>query len=321
VDYIKLFKNKSIMHVSDSDLDGISCRLIAEYFIKPVAKNYIPYNTMDRTLPDFSFDVAKECDYIIFTDITPPNLEFYEKIEGKKKVIIFDHHQSGKDILGYLSNYIYDLNRSGNKIFFDELVKGKRRKLCIDQYITLADTYDLYKTDSENWEDAKNLNNVLYGYVNWKAYKYETDTERHRKFCEVQLNKFDKFNKFFFNEYEKYIIHNSLRKENQAYEEAKKNLQFRVDNEGYKYIYTECTSKISLIAYRLLKNYGEKIDYIVLYSTWDKDNLSLSLRSINFDTTYITKKWGGGGHKNASGMVFESQQKLNEFREGKFHLI
>jgi len=322
VDFIKQFEGKSVFHASDSDLDGVSCRLLAEYFIKPISSNYVPYNSSDRSFVEFPFEEAIEYDIVLFTDIAPPSQEFIDKLNEHSKVIIVDHHQSHRDDLGDIDNYYFSLDFCATKSFYNLLTKGKRRKLSLDMYTDLVNIYDLYITDSEDWQSAKNLHNTMYGYVDWRFINSQSDTERYEKFIDIQLMKIDQYDKFFFTAYEKRIIAKSAIKEANMYKQAKKHLQFRVDGEGNNYAYTEFSSKISLVAHKLMQEYKGEIEYIVIFSLFRKSDMKFSLRSPeDFDTKYITEKWGGGGHKSASGMSFTDPEIFQKFREGKIHLI
>lgn len=328
MNFFELFKDKKLYHVSHSDLDGISARLIGEYFLKPICKEYIPLNTnFDKQLiKDFDFEISNTCDYILFTDIHPPDLEFYEKI-GKEKVFIFDHHETGKDIFGDINQYYFDLNKCGTKIFYDCLLKNRRRKPIFDEYIELVDTWDMWKINSDLWNKAKHLQYVVYGYVNWRMYDFQTDTERHTNFVISHLRKLEKADKFFFTKTELDTIEKSLIKEENQYKKAKKNLQMRTDNEGNNYIYSNIDSKISLVALRLFNEYNDKIKYLVLYSDFNyKKNKthSLSLRSQgDFSVRKLAELHGGGGHLNASGIEFSEDKEdfALSFIEGKTHLI
>jgi len=322
VDYFKEFENKSILHISDSDLDGVSSRIVGEWYLKPYSKIYTPLNTGERQFTDFDFSLAEQYDIIIFTDIAPPSIEFIEKL-GKEKVFIFDHHQTSRDVLGDLDRYVFSLDMCGAKLFYTELLKGRsRRKAIIDRYIELTNIYDMWKIESDDWNSAKYLNYILYGYVNWNFAHIQKDTEKYEKFINIQLSKFVQYDNFFFTNYEKRLIEKALQREEQAYLNSKKKLQFRIDNEGNTYAYTECSTKVSITASKLLNELNDKIVYIAILNTFDKNDLKVSLRSLgNFDTTYITEKWSGGGHKNASAFKFQNNEDLENFRSGKIHLI
>lgn len=315
------YKDKSIYHVTDSDLDGVVCRLVAETIIAPVSKHYIPLNTSDRKMGEFRMDLAKTADLIIFTD-TVPTKEIYEMlIKREKTVFLYDHHITGKQDLGDLPNYFFDVSKCGSRIFFEELTKGKRVNRTLAQIVELTDTYDMWRTDSLLWEKAKDLSNVLFSYVNWKMIDIETDTQRYSEFLRVHHEKVRENKSFSFTYYEQINALKAREKEEEAYRKAKKSIQFRTDNSGNNYAYVEMPSKLSFVCNRLLLEFKTQIKYIVAHSTFRKGETKISIRcKEGFDTSPIAERWGGGGHKQASGVELQADV-FTQFKEGKIHLI
>jgi oligoribonuclease NrnB/cAMP/cGMP phosphodiesterase (DHH superfamily) len=318
------FKDRLVYHVSDADLDGISARILAEYFIQPIAKCYIPYNTYDRSLPDFDWKLAEEADYIIFTDLNPPVEMYTTLIEKKYEILIFDHHMTSRDILPETNFFYWDEERCGTKIFYDYLRKGLRVKPILQQYVDLVDTYDRFLTEDSLWSKAKSLHNVLFEYIDWSK-SWLTDTEKHRNFILNTLYKFNQLNNFCFTKTEEAYIQNANNKELKNYKQAQKSLQLRTDNEGNNYAYIECMSKLSFIAHRLLGELDKKIEYLVAHSTFKVDGeegLKVSIRSRNgYDCAKLAEKWEGGGHQGAAGMEFQDLNEFRKFQLGLIHLI
>jgi oligoribonuclease NrnB/cAMP/cGMP phosphodiesterase (DHH superfamily) len=271
----------------------------------------------DISLPD---NIFKEADYILYTDISPTK-ELHNKYSNK--TFIFDHHISSKYTLGELDNYYFELDKCGAEIFFYELTKYIKVKPIVNQFIELVSTLDLWQENSPLWKDARNLHNVLFGTVNWFDKKLDDNT-RYIPFMNKILDKFIYADSWFLTATEKSIASDGETKEQNALSEGKKSLQVRKDSEENLYIYFECVSKISFVANMLLKEYGDRIKYCVGYSTFDKNKKSVSLRSVgNFDCSHIAKMYGGGGHKNASGIDFtkNNEELFNKFRNGEVHLI
>lgn len=326
---LDLFKGKYIYHVSDGDLDGISARIIAEYFLYPVVKAYIPLNTYDRALEEFNYDLAEEADYIIFTDIHPP-IDLYNKLLNNQnqnqneiygKVLIFDHHITSKDILPESDNFYWDDSQCGAKLFYNYISKGIRVKPILPEFINMVDTYDRYITKSELWKDAKNLHNIMFEYIDWSK-KYITDTDKHLRFIRNTLYKLHNFPEWYFTKAEYQYIENANKKELKNYKQAQKSLEIRKDNEGNSYVFMTCTSKVSFVAYRIMEELGDKIDYLVAFSDYIKASLKLSIRSKNgFDCAKLAEKWGGGGHQPASAFHFEKEEDMKNFQNNMMHLI
>ena len=315
---LKRLKDKNIYMVSDSDLDGVSGTTVFEYYVRPIAENIIFYNTGDRTFPDFNWDFVESADIVVFCDIAPPDIEFVERIQSTCELFIFDHHISSRINLGDFEGYTFDDTMCGAKILLQALCPG-RKKRSMTQFVELVNTYDTWQTENPLFKDARNLHNVLYGYVNWARANTQTDYEKYLRFITMQLLKLHKYKNFFLTETEKGIAANAVQKEKKNYAQAKKTLSFRTDNSNNTYAYFSCASKLSWVCHLLLLE-NPQLDYIVSHSTYKK-NTKLSLRSKGFDTTTITTKWGGGGHTQASGVELKEQKDFDAFVANKKHLV
>jgi len=326
VDLLEQLEGKKIYGVFDSDLDGVSSRTIAEYYLNPIASVYY-LNTFDREMSEFEMEYADLCDIILFTDITP-TLDLYNTlVEKGKEVIIFDHHLTGRDTLGERDNYYFDESRCGCKIFYDELTKGIRKNRVIEKFVYLVNIYDLYNTDSEDWSSAKGLHNTMYGYVDWRKANYQTDTEKYLNFIVNQLKKFRLAKSFYFTSFEEEKMQKALKREQTCYEEARRSLRIRTDNEGNNYGWMTCSSKLSPVSNRLLNDLGDKVKYVVCHATYKEkdqiaeDKLKISLRcGTDFDIRFIAEKHSGGGHPQASG-AYLTYQEFKDLKEGRIHLI
>ncbi len=320
-EFLKFIENKVVGHITDSDLDGVSCRLIAEWFIQPKCKQYIPLNTADRNMDEVPSNFYDNLDVVIFSDIAPPSLEYYQNIKSKNiEVFIFDHHETSKQNLGDLPNYTYSIENCGTKILYDFLTEGRRKQKIIQDYVTLVNTYDTWQLENKLYKHAKDLHNTLMGMIQW--FGGGSETQKREKFLKKQYEKFKnrQTGNFYFDLQEQIIQKKALEKEEKNYKEAKKNLQKRVDGAGNNYLFTECVSKVSFIATRLLNEYKDYA-YIAIRATFVKNAYKFSLRSANgFAVNTITEKFGGGGHKAAAGMELTEEQYL-QFKSGKIHLL
>ena len=68
---LEYFKDKKIYFFGDNDLDGISSRVIAQYYIQPIVKELFITCDNDRQMTNFNMKYAEQSDIIIFTDIAP----------------------------------------------------------------------------------------------------------------------------------------------------------------------------------------------------------------------------------------------------------
>lgn len=319
MDLLSRFKNKTIYSVHDSDLDGVTSRIVFMHLIDPIAK-VVYLNTAQRDMSEVDISTMLSAEIVCFTDIAP-NPELVKVLqENNKEFYIFDHHETSRSLLGELPNYFYYDDRCGAKILFDLLTEGKRQNRTLKQLVQLTNTYDLFEMDSLLWLDAKNLHNCMYSYVDWRFARNVPDTLKYIDFIRVQLEKIKENKKFYFTLYEQSGIQKANEKENQQYKVAIKNLNFRTDSLGIPYAYTECVSKVSFISNRILKEMEEKLDYIVIRGTFDKTSIKVSLRSNKIDVSKIAEKFGGGGHPSASGLVFATEEDFHNFKAGNTHL-
>lgn len=322
---LESFKDKNVLQISHQDLDGIGSIIIGKYYIEPIVKEFNLFSGDYTDIESFDLDLVNEIDVICFTDITPTVNLYNILIKMNKIVKVFDHHQSAYTTLMNIipkEDYYYSTEKCGTKIFFDELTRGIRASKCVWQFVELCNTYDLWMESSALWKDGKALHNILWGSMDWGS---TNNLIKYDKFIQNQMEKFQKGKNYYFTQYEDRLAKSALEKEKENLLFAKKNIQFRKDNEGNEYAYFECTSKISIIANLLLKEYP-KLDYICAHSTY-KDKLgifepSLSLRSLGgTDVSIIASLYDSGGHKQAAGISFKDYDLFLKFRNGECHLI
>lgn len=321
-------KDKKIYFFSDTDLDGVSARAIAEYYIKPIAKRFYVTNSAERDMKDFNYEYMKLSDIILFTDIAPTPKLLEEMYNLNKIVIICDHHISSYEQIRNIikeEDYYFTTEKCGTKILFDALTEKTRLKKVIYQFVELVNCYDLWDDNSISWKQATRLNHVLMETVEW--FNKNPMYDKYEKFVTNQLYKFNSTKTFHLTAYEEELADNGTKKVQTNYDQAKKSMKKRIDNSNQKYAYCECNSKMSLVSNRLLKENSD-IDYFVFHSVYKEQvkndpNGKISLRSQkNSDTNValIAEKWNGGGHKNASGCEL-SLEDFEMFRKGKIHLI
>lgn len=319
-------KNKKIWMASHNDLDGIMSIVVGKYYLESLC-NYSYQVFSDKDFNDLDWEPIEEADIVIFTDLAPTEELCLRLQELKKEVMIFDHHAtSNKYLQDFKGQYHFDLTRCGTKIFYDCLSEGLRKNRVLDRMVELTNIYDLWQDESLLWQEAKDFSTSLYAHIDWKRVLYSafppTETEKHEKFIGVSLTKIDKAKEFFFTNFELQKIQEAKEKEKVHYEECKQKIQFRTDDQGNTYAFISASAKVSNIANRFLKEYKDKIDYIVVWNTFEKNSRHISIRSNNgFDTTQISEIWGGGGHKAASAFNFQNEDEFNDFLLGKIHLL
>ena len=327
---LSYFKDKRTTFFSDSDLDGVSSRVVAQYYIQPLAKEFFIITDADRKMTAFNYDYMKQSDIIIFCDITPTVELTKEIYEAGKEIFIFDHHVSAFPELSILipeDHYYFTTEKCGTKILFDSLTEGTRIKKVVAQFVELVNTYDLWQDLSFSWRYAKKLHHVLMESINW--FETNPNVDRYEHFVNNQLKKFDTYREFSLSRFEEIKAINGEKKEQTNYDLAKKSMKIRVDNSNQKYAYCTCNSKISLVCSRLIKE-NPDIDYFVFHSTFlekSKGELNgrISIRSASdretkINVALIAEKWSGGGHPQAAGCEL-SLEDFEKFKKGELHLI
>ena len=323
---LQKFENKKIWHATHNDLDGVMNIVVGKYYLESICQ-YTYQAFSDKDFNDLDWEPIEEADIIIFTDLAPTEEICLRLQELKKEVMIFDHHAtSNKYLQDFKGAYHFDLMRCGTKIFYDYLSEGLRKNRVLDRMVELTDIYDTWKDESLSWQEAKEFSTSMFCHVDWKRVLYSafppTETEKYEKFIGVSLTKIDKAKEFFFTNFELQKIQEAKEKERVQYEDCKQKIQFRIDDQGNKYAFISASAKVSNIANRFLKEYKDKLDYIVVWNTFEKNSRHISIRSSGvFDTTQISEIWGGGGHKAASAFNLADDDKFNDFISGKLHLL
>lgn len=313
-------KRKLRCHISHSDIDGCIPFLLDTYFKEGFDCN-MSLNYHDYEREDFDYSVFSKYNEIVFSDFSPNQKALDLMIENNVHLIVVDHHasfyelyQNNKEKLESLQNkglieIHFDNTKSGSGLYFDYLKekhsKGRTSKI-INQIVTLADTYDLFKTESPLWEEALSLNRLMWKSYNWFA-KDSFDIKKFDKFLKLLQYKVDNLNDFEFNRYESNAIKESIEKENEAYKKAISNILVREDDEGKTFGIIRMRAKVSITAHNILKNYP-KLDYLLIINEFNKEELKLSGRSRGFNLLRLNYL---RGHASASG----SEPLDNEFLE------
>jgi len=324
---LKEFENKKIYLASHNDLDGVMNVVVARYYLDYFCQSLTYQLFADKDFPDLDWKDIENADIIIFTDLAPTEIMCERLQNMSKEIIVCDHHAtSNKYLNNWKNSYYFDNTRCGTKIFYDLLSEGLRKNRVLDEMVELTNIYDLWIDTSLAWKKALEFEFSLFGHVDWKRVLYSafppSETEKHEKFINICLAKAEKSKELFFTDFELKKIEEAKDKLKKQYEECKQKIQFRVDGQGNKYAFISAKTKVSLVANFLMKEYKEKVDYMTIWNTYEKDSLHISIRSLgNFDTTQISEIWGGGGHKAASAFNFKDRQKFDDFILGKIHLL
>lgn len=231
---------------------------------------------------------------VYFIDFCPREKELKEIEKVAKKLIVIDHHIGVKVLVESLEGGVFQNGVSGaylaHKYFFPEI---KIPKLI--QYISIGDTY----TFSKN-ENIKKLERNLLAYIytldfDFKMFnKAEKDFENKIKFLEMK-----KIGETLQTNYLKLV-------------ESQIDKASIIDFEGHK-VYAVNASGVfrNELGHRLaLKS---KSKFSIIY-TFEKDKLKISLRGENkVNLSELAKKYGGGGHFNASAFSLNKKEEILDF--------
>lgn len=279
--------------LSHVDLDGCGIIVLAEYFHRYLLFDDILMLDYDFEKNENIVDYINDYSEIVIADLTLPE-EDLKKF--KSNVSLFDHHSETEWISSY-NDSVWDKNRCGTKIFWEEYVKPriKRYPPIVDYFVDLVNVYDQWNLESNLWEEAKNLNSVLYGLKNYSS------PENYGKalpFFHLMKTKFDKLKEWRWTSKEQRIIESSKEKEDAIFEKCKNHISIRVDSQKKLFGVIMLSSKISLVASRILHEF-ENLDYLVAINSYGGVQGKLSLRSkngFNCNNIHVAK-----GHDAAAG--------------------
>lgn len=303
--------------ISHVDMDGISPGILAEHFGLPFDK--IVYWDYGFEEDKKYSDLLQQYDTIIMVDLSCSQ-KFYESlIASGKQVEIYDHHVN-EDTAWIVSvpNCIQDGNRSGTKIFFEEYLSKivPRTRPIVREFVELVHTYDTWQTDSPLWKEACNLQRVVYKYACWGIPDIRTQYDR---FFTAAQRKFDNQDHWSWNSTELRYIEESLSRENEVYQTAIRQLQFRTDSKGKTFGVFKAGGKISFVADRLLREDGLPVEYLLVVNDYKGVNGKMSGRSLKgkFDCTQLGLL---SGHKDAAGGTLETPTMAQEFWDHDYSL-
>lgn len=286
---------------SHVDLDGWGSVLLHLFFKNRIEDlNFDSFILLDYGWENDSWNIEylSKFDEVIMTDISAPK-EYIDRIRNSGTIVrIFDHHLAS-DWLRDDEFSVWDKERSGTRIFWEEYVypRVKRFPPIISDFIELVDVYDCWRQESPKWDEAVGLNNVLYRLKNWKE---TNEIDSCSKFVNTVLRKFTVYPEGWqWSGTEKDIIKEAQEKEMELYNKAISEMRIRIDNHDRAFGIITLGSKISLVCSRIL-NDNPAMDYIICINAFRGINGKLSFRTKKEDLD-LNEFVGVHGHANASG--------------------
>ncbi len=298
---------KKTLLISHTDLDGLGIIVLALYFKDRLNFDDIISEDYEFEKEENKYAYLKKFDKLIFADMSIPEDTVHELSDLGIEVIFFDHHETSKYVKDMHEESVWDIDRCGTKIFWEEFIKPKlsRYNPLIDHFVNLVDTYDLWKNDTEDWKDAKNLNNICMGLKNWD--RSLSVMEANERFITNTLNKFKLCKEWRLFGKEKSAVKKAEFREKQMFDKAVSELSVRTDLREKVFGVCCLPSKISIVASQVLSEFPE-LDYLAIINSWGGITGKISFRSSNkkkgeeaFD---CTKLGMANGHFHASaGLV------------------
>ena len=336
-------KNKTIHHLSHTDLDGYSCQLIMKYTPHTVFNYNANYGAEVKQTLEVILEriVLQNIDAtILITDLNLTNDESrwlnneIEKLNENKKnieIILLDHHGTGEESAQKYKWYFLDTSRCATKITYDYAKEHLLldEPLWMNKFVNIVNAVDLWKMgEKENFEygkvcmrlisEARELNKIMF-HLSDNAYKTSLLQAATKYMDEpyapiVLDDKVHMLKKDFFKRDKNDTLDNlstefivSLLGE----AKAEKTIYYK----GYRGFLSYGVGNTSIVGNGFLLAYPE-YDFIVDVSYRG----TLSLRANNgVNVALISKEWtGGGGHPNAAGgriIGFKEQYRYDKVKE------
>ena len=253
--------------------DGFGAAFAAWKKLGKTAK-YLPVSYGDP-VPN----ITKENSEIYIVDFSFPK-PILEELASKFKVTLIDHHKTAEKDLEGLPFAHFDMTHSGAVLTYKHFFPGEE----VPDFFRYLEDRDLWKFEMEHSKEFQ-------AYLGSHPFKFQV--------WEEILN----------TPKEKWLAEGTaiLRRDG-AIVDSMTNKAALIEFEGHKIAVVNVSYFWSEAGHHLLEErFKEKgIDYALLYTDVPKDRKRIySLRSLgDFDVSVIAKKFGGGGHKNASGFQF-----------------
>lgn len=155
-----------IVNFTHGDLDGVLSSLFLKQSLKDSSELVIQsngYGSIEKNILKLDSDL-QSCDYIVVTDLNLTQGQYDMLSIYNKPVIILDHHETANLQVNTNTKYFYDTSIAACKIVYEKFKSRTPRIIC-----DLGDTYDMWRRDSELWDDAYKLNELFwyYGFDNF----------------------------------------------------------------------------------------------------------------------------------------------------------
>lgn len=308
-----------------NDLDGISCSILAKLAFEEVDIEYCDYTNINEKIKLFiEQQLWMSYDFIFITDISVNqdianliNATAYNGLNLSSKLQLLDHHQHldwlNENYWAYISIENNDKKESGTSLFYDFLFDGEflsSTKLYEDnkcevlkEYVELVRKYDTWDWHKENNIIPKKYNDLFY--------ILGTDM-----FIAIVLQKIETIKNLELNDQENMLL--ALRQsEINRYIDSKNKQMYKHEIDGLKVGIVFADKHNSELGNSLC-SLNPDVDLIAIVNL----GKSISYRTTkDVDVSQFAKKYGGGGHKSASGSSINEEQmnKINQIIFGELY--
>lgn len=318
--------DKTVHHLSHTDLDGYSCQLVMKYTPYKLFNYNANYGaevkqTLELILQNIINDNKSATILITDLNLTTDesrwlNNEVTKLNENKKDItlLLLDHHGTGEESAQKYDWYFLDTSRSATKITYDYVKENFEfdEPFWMEKFVNIVNAVDLWKMEEkDNFEygkvcmrlvsETRELNKIMFANVdnNYKisllleATKY-IDKENAPIVLDEKIHMLKKefFKKDKNDTLDNLVTEYIVKLLGEAKDE--KTIYYK----GYKGFLSYGVGNTSIIGNGFLLTYPE-YDFIVDVSYRG----TISLRANNkVSVSQISKEWtGGGGHPNAAG--------------------
>ena len=266
---------------NDAVYIAASDRLVLPIEVTTIIENNLSTNLEHKNNHEDSYSKQFIDIYVLDFCYSKENIKILE--DNFKTLTVLDHHVSAKENIESAKNHVYSETKSGAYISWQYFHADTSVPILID-YISDADTWNRTKPD---WQ-----------YV--ESYIYNQD---------LDFGTFDAMNDMIESQKDRVLeIGKVLSRVHQKRVEMYLEKAEIVSFEGYDVWAVNAPSDIrNELGHEMATRTGTF--GLVFY--YENENWKCSLRSVeDFDVTTIAIKYGGGGHKNASGFIVKTDFPL-----------
>ncbi len=319
-----------IYHLSHIDLDGYSCQLItAELFEKITFYNSNYGAEIDERLEEIASDIARDRPERATILVSDLNLSIaqgrtLERIRDdapcEVRLLLLDHHKTGKDAAELFDWYHLDVARCATKITFEHFLPDYPKLAHLSRYVEIVNAIDIWLKESRHFELGKVMMRIVSGAKEINRTMFPKENSAYIfALLKSALPYIDKPNphivlddrihflkKAFFRRGADDTLENLVSDYVVELLSANKE-RMTIEYSGYKGIMTYAIGNVSIIGNDFLVR---NPDYDFFLDINSRKNVSMRANN-KVDVSAIAQKlFGGGGHANASG------GRCERFRDG-----